>query len=682
MSRIACKHACMSMVSVVLVWPAASVQSERLTEESRTRALLARLAAERVETRKSAARALSALGPGPWLETALGMSASLKPDARRELDEVLGSKPALLEPLARALLDEPKKARAAARALRRHLLLHIPPSPRNPDRDVFPRVPLDLRNVRNLLDLCDRLLVSGWFTLPFLIHPGLDQKGSWARSAVQGPPGAPLLRELLPPFGGPGGPQWDRPITRVWAEGFLLTGGQSGGSFADAFPENLRVLLAGSKKASIADRAAINLGCLDLVSMRPFLQRLAESGDALGDRASLALAVTFLRGFDAPDGFAVRLMPVYRASASPPREESSSRRLLVGTALRRLVQRESSPLPSWLGKERPWQEDAVAELFAGIAPGALSAEFSRALLEEDPSARVRASLMLSLSRAPGMLCTELRRAVRDRVLEDPWPDDDEGNRVLEAALRLLEARGGTWLPAEQQKLGDGSLGTSHERGTVWARALGRAGAEGRRIALGTLLQADALHPSHVGLLAFAREGALGGMRKWLEIRGLAGTEHGRTLLDLLIGSIGPLRLRTEQERRAALACFGRLHALLARAKHAWMFDAIGAALGRLLLALPQGPDNRSAAAWIVSWLLDPNTRRGGLAAARTCLADRESLLGDIDGELGKLKRLDRTRAVRLSTELRPLANARPASLGWAPVDPMDPLLHLRPGEKR
>jgi len=647
-------------------------------------ALLERLSAASGSDRIAAAGKLARLAPGKWVAVLLAKSRELAPEAQRQLEAALALNTQILAELV-AALAEPKTARPAARVLRAYYDNHAPPAPGDPDLvSVLPARPLLLDGVRNLLDLYDRLLVTGSFGLPLVFDARLDHADTYARTSLAWPPGAPVLREILPPMlPATSEPRLQRVVTRVGPRGLLVTDALGPRSLDDYFPQALVEFLGTDPR--IGRRAAMNLATLDVPAVWRWLETRADGTREAARRARLGLAVAYLRGARLDTN---KLAPEWLAEFRDVRAASANhgddpRGLVLGAALRAYIRRQmaSGREPNLLGAQ-PWTDDALAELLAGIPAGRFERGLEAAIAEGKLTPRARHGAILALRRARDPLPEPTVAALRALVQAGAFDSSDTGIRRLDACLELLDERGGDWLPRDWKAVPASVIGGSNRRGALLARSLARAGQRGARLWLATVRQAKSADDGVLGLLGFLPEAQRSGqgmsVDAWrAEVTRPGLSDAARLVMQLAIGEIAHPRLRSVENRHFAETTFAGLVAQIETlAERPELERRLGRALGRLLLTLPTGPMGKQPAEWLASWIGDRKTRRLGLAAAELCLPLRPSLQADIQAlynrQIGTPASLD---AVTLYVSgLRRFREARPSSLGIAPIDPLDPLV--------
>lgn len=639
------------------------------------------------EKRRAASTALARRPAGPWVDAALERGVALPLEGRKLLVSALGRNRDVLARLAAVLSSGTAGANLARAALERHFSEHALPPPASPDSvAVLDGRLMRLDGVRSVFDLLERLLVGGWLHLPLVVDPRLARERDLTARPLDLPEGAWRLRQLLPPpralMGGP--------ITLITRHGLIVTSPGRAGTFPELFAASLVSFLTEGAPPLEARRAALNLGTLDLPTLLPWLDAKARADDWLGERARVALAAAWIRGWEPrrPREMAPRFWRSFRRGRH---------RFILGSALRLILTRElqAGRVPDWLkpslGNQRVLAADLCA-LLATIPPGPLQARLRATLRGEDAPPAVLEGAALSLAHAPGRLEASLARDITGWVLAGRWTDDAVGNRVLGAMLRLLRLRGGSWID-DVATLSAQARGKGLRRGGLWGLTLGAAGPRGRAVALRTLAAAQDLEPSLLAMTSAARDaGSAAGplsVEAWLRAGvNLPPQSTGRFLLDLCLGEMGPLPARTLTQKQAWRAAFRRLRRRLddvpggdeplQRALH----RALGRSLASALLTFELPEEERSTAQWLVEWLLRPRQRQVFLAAAARAIEERPLIVRDIVLEMRRRrKELASQPETLITRRLDQMVRARPARNGIVPVDPDDPLLAERPSKR-
>ena len=635
--------------------------------------------------RAKSSLALTQRAPGDWLIPDLERAAKASAEVRARFLAALGRNRALLPRLVSEFAKGEDPSEMLSSCLIASFEANRLPTPTDASAvEVLPSTPLDLQGIRNLVDCWDRMLVSGNFGLPWILDPRLDREGTAGRQSLEGISGAYTLRELLPPTQRSGWP--DRPgqqgalVTRIVPEGVFVTAIDGPDRMAGLFLACLREYLTGD--ADSGERASICLAALDLPGMGDIF--VEDLQGPRHKRALLGLMGEWHRGRShlPPAKLGPELLKLFR--------EDARWRYLTGACLRELLM-DKGDLASWYGKPADrWKEHGLdALLFAGLRCPSMATWLEQHLLEvladDAPKDPVRtASLLDALGHLDGPLSKPVQEVLIRRVLHTGL---GMGPVVLAQALDLLEQRGGDWLPSDP--LSSVALGASREEGRLWARQLGQMGQRGWQVRIETLLAAQEASSALFELAsAPAPAGAAPEAFTWsLASRCKPGTtpagirvevgSEGPFLLDLAFHLLRPDPGEARQRWAAAYESFGRLLLESARSpidSNQDLARAMGKSLGRLLLALPRGPDGKRAGKWLGGWLAEPRTRQMGLAAGILCLRKREHLIRDIDASM--TSGLPPLEAVMLRRRLLLASRGRPAELGQVPVDPMDPLLLL------
>ncbi len=654
--------------------------------------LMEGLASSDPALRRKASRELSQRQPGEWLHTYLDRASKAPAEVRQRFLTAL-AKNWKLFPI---LVIEVSKGGPRRSFVRACLLASYRenrlPTPTDPTAvEVLPSTPLDLDGIRDLTDLWDRMLVAGDLGLPWLMDPRLDREGGAGRQVLGAMSGAHTLRELLPRIetvSWPGAATRGGLVTRILPEGIFVTSISGPNSAADFFLLCLEQYLGGDR--SSGERAALCLAGMDLPGMGDLF--LADLETPRRKRGLLGLVGEWHRGRGrmAADRLGPQLLDLYRKD---PRW-----RYLVGSCLRDLLMVQGG-LASWYGQPQDqWKEHPLdALLFAGLRLPVFGSWFEAELVRslegiERPDPIRTASLLDALSRLDGPLPVRLTELLSRRV-QGVGSAIGTGmtEEVLAQSLKLLDRRAGEWLPIAPLRAA--ALGQSSQDGRLWSRKLGKMGERGWTIRILTLLTAKEAHPA---LLALASAPAPTGHGPSFATWSLMAQIHAGKLptgmpegmparpgaaagflLDLgfhlLHADGGGGRARWQP----VYASFDRL--LLQAAERPIDTDpelarALGQSLGRHLLKLPRGPQQRRAGEWLGGWLVKPRTRSMGLAASILCLRHREHLLRDIEASM--TSGLPPLEAVMLRRRLLLASRGRPAELGQAPVDTEDPLLRL------
>ena len=628
---------------------------------------LSRLASPERAQREAAEAELRSLDDTAQLRRLLTASQEQVPELQLRLVRALGANPRLLPALLESMLGAETATRTAAKAvLRAHVQRFKSPPPRDPDALYpLPIEPVDVRGVRDLIDLVDRCALGAVHSLPLLLDPRLARPTSLARRPLE-LEGCWLLRELLPNTRQQGGML--SPLQLLLCPEASLVIGTSDeldfSGFVVRCAEQLR-----HEDASVRTRAALELGRAELGSFGSGFESLVQNGSDEEKRlAQLYFAARRGRGHRraADSGLASGWLEELRRAWSDPLRRSE--RLWLGHALRSLLREAESSLPEWFQAGTPWSEDPVRLALLAEVPGELGVEALEArLLAEGPG---RVALLRRLRWASSPLSMSQAAALWAR-LHQP----ELGDHEFAATLHLLEARAVAGLPSAEQLRPDELYRARYERGTALAGYLRRRPFSERERALRWLANAEELRPGDLGLLQVRRD--------WRRPPGMpvqANESLGRILLALGHGEGPRLRPRTRQVREAVLEQYQLLSRLLPGAEglpriedeglRARFRRALGRALVRLRLAIATPPDRKRLGPWLVELLSNLQTRDIGQAAAALALRERSTLRV----ELALRLRGSDPALLRLIPELLRLGAQRPGELARCPLPPEDPLL--------
>ena len=534
----------------------------------------------------------------------------------------------------------------------------------------LPIEPVDLRGIRDLIDLIDRCALGGVHSLPILLDPRLAGPVSLARRPLE-LDGCWLLRELLPNTRQQGGALSPLQL-KLCPEASLVIGASDGLEFSGFVVRCVELL--GHEDPGVRGRAALELGRAELGSfVRGFDALLGEGTEEQQRLARLFFAARRGRGHrraaDAALGRA--WLRDLRAYGSEPLRRSE--RIWIGQGLRTLLLEAGEKLPEWFTFGATWSEDPVRLALLSELPGELGAkELEKRLLAETPG---RVALLRRLRWVSAPLDAEQIAALWQRLQKPDVPIAEYA-----ATLSLLAARAESGLIDKVELRKDALYRGSFERGAALAEYLRQRPLSERERALTWLAGAEQIRPGDLGLLEL-RRGWHRPPGTPLRLEGFAGaTATGSVLLALAHGQGPKFRPRTRRIRESVLESYTRLGRWLPGGEglpegldenlRPRLVEALGRALARLRLAIANPPDRKRLGPWLVELLSDLQTRDIGRAAAALALRERSTLRVELalrlrGGDPGLL---------RLVPELLRLGAQRPSERARCPLPPEDPLL--------
>ncbi|PIE22514.1 MAG: hypothetical protein CSA62_12330 [Planctomycetota bacterium] len=637
---------------------------------------LRRLSSPEQAERQAAAAELRRIEDPAQLRPLLRAAARELPDLRLRLRRALGANPKLLPGLFASLLasEEDADIRDSARAvLRAHVQRFKAAAPRDPDALYpLPIEAVDLRGIRDLIDLVDRCALGGRSAIPILLDPRLAKAGSLARRPLE-LEGCLLLREVLPVAQRPG--RLPSPLAlKICAEACLLTPAHEPAEFS-AFVCRLVEQLQHDEQ-SVRSRAALELGRAELRSFTLAGEwLLRHKSEELRRLARLFFAARRARGHRRPADAALGrdwLMDLRQAWTQPSRR---SERLWLGYALRSLLCQASGDLPDWFRQgDRPWTEDPVKLALLAELPGKeFGDQLESRLLLDAPG---RAALLRCLRWSGGELSRQQIAALWKR-LERP----DLSLAEYKATLSLLAARGPAGFAGAQDPRPKLLYRGSFDRGVALARYLRRRPVAEREQALALVAEAQELAPGDLGLLQLCREWRRPVQSPVAEAAASrSGSRAGGILLALAYGEGPRLQPRTRLARLAILENYERLAQLLPGREQSLKIEdpalrrlfqrALGRALTRLRIAIVSPPDRKELGPWLLELLSNLQTREIGLAAAGLAMREYTSLRVELSMRLS----LAAPELHNLLPILRRRRTQRPGETARCPLPPGDPLL--------
>jgi hypothetical protein len=540
------------------------------------------------------------------------------------------------------------------------------PLPSNPDSIVaLPRFPILLDGVPDLLRVTDLLRFQNrGQRLAIRVDPGLALSTSWARKQSWENGGCWWFEDLLPEAPLPRN-KLIRPVPR----GILLSRTQAPSSLAKYFARTILLFLKPSLRSQVRNRAAIELGALQILDWDQDLSLVFQTREDLRNALFLCQATSFALGGKAPSS-PDQFMAWFRMFSSSRGDEA----FYLGIALRRAFQRGKLPI------ELNPRNEPFATILAGLAPGKLAPVLEESV-QSGLSPLVETSLVLSLAREGGLLSKELTSLALKRCFSKQHvPFGNQENRRTAAWLLLLLRRNSSALMNPLPHFQPFVCGRDLRRGKLFGRNLSQLGKKQSLGILNSLSQRKVLQGGDLGLLSSFHSFGVPGLG--LSIAELKSafkakqtTPIGRVLLDLGIGEIYHPPSPSKENRIYLKKAFDRLlqyQRLTLRKPEGWD-HALGKALGQILLLFPRGPLGQAPSLWIKNWVQEPNMRNVAMHAFGIAIKQRSSLFRDSLARLDQRK-IGRIEALRILGKWNRLALRTPLPSGTSLWSPLDPLL--------
>ncbi|HHI78752.1 MAG TPA: hypothetical protein ENK02_02090 [Planctomycetes bacterium] len=544
--------------------------------------------------------------------------------------------------------------------------------PLSPDPDalaVLPPSPLVLDGVPDLLEAVDLLrLKNRGERLPIRVEPGLALPNSWARKRPWFPGGSWWFEDLLPES-----PLPRNQLVRLVPRALILSRSKAVSSLAGFFARTFLLFIQPGLRKGVRDRAAIELAALGVLDWERHLLPLEKSRPDLKEALELFRAVSYALG----DSRGMEGLP-FEAWFHRFTQTRGAPALYLGLALRRALQLGELRL-----QIRP-RRAGWAKILAGLPPGELAPKFESLLVEGLPP-EVETCLVLALSREGGALSKRMTQLAMDRCFGVSKPPlGNKGNRRVAAWLLLLLRRNPEALRGRGSEVWAPDVcGEDLRRGRLFGRNLSRLGRKESLAILGALSRRMELSGGDLGLLSAMD--SLGTPGLGLELpdliqayRAKETTPVGRVLLDLGIGEVRNPSLPARPTRAFLKKAFQRLLQYQASPlpKPKGWENALGKALGNLLVLLPQTSLGRSSSHWLASWVQDKKMHEVGMKAFEVAIKTRSSLFRDSLGRLDQ-GRTGRMEALRILRRWNRLALRNPLPSGGSLWFPLDPLLGER-----